>query len=61
MQQLCSYNPAERQREKQRQRADDDLQLRQGLVSRADIRARNGFLSSLDIVGSSIAFRDNVA
>lgn len=54
MQQACYYSPAERQKEKERQRASDADDLRSGRISRDELRARNGFFSSLDIVGSSI-------
>jgi|TARA_R100000049_G_C1957802_1_gene121984 hypothetical protein len=54
MQQACYYSPAERQQEKERQRASDADDLRSGRVSRNDLRARNGFFSSLEIVESSI-------
>ena len=61
MSQVCYYSPAERQREKERQRACDAVQLRDGLVSQDDLRARNGFLASLDIVGSSIVCQEAFA
>lgn len=54
MQQVCYYSPAERQREKERQRASDANDLRSGRISRGELRARNGFLSSLDVIESSI-------
>jgi hypothetical protein len=54
MYQVGHYRPAERQREKERARASDALDLRQGRVSQADLRARNGLFSSLEIVESSI-------
>lgn len=54
MQQVCYYSPAERQREKERQRAADAEDLRIGNVSRDELRRRNGFFSSLDVVGSSM-------
>lgn len=54
MRQVCYYSPAERHNEKERQRALDAECLRLGAVSREDLRLRNGFLSSLDVVSSSI-------
>lgn len=54
MYQVSQYRPAERQKEKERSRASDALNLRQGHVSQADLRAQNGFLSSLEIVDSQI-------
>ncbi len=54
MYQVSHYRPAERQEEKERVRASDALALCQGKVSQADLRARNGFFSSLEIVESSI-------
>lgn len=55
MQQVCYYSPASRQAEKERQRAFDAQSLRDGSVSRGDLRRSNGFLASLDIVESSIS------
>jgi hypothetical protein len=54
MHQACYYSPAERQQEKERHRASDADDLRSGRISRDELRARNGFFSSLDIVESSI-------
>lgn len=54
MRQVCYYSPAERQHEKERQRAADAADLRFGNVSREELRHRNGFLSSLDVVSSSV-------
>ena len=54
MRQACHYSPASRQAEKERQRASDAQDLREGIVSRDDQRCSNGFLASLDIVESSI-------
>ena len=54
MYQVSQYRPAERQKEKERSRASDALNLRQGRVSQADLRAQNGFLSSLEIIDSEI-------
>jgi hypothetical protein len=61
MRQVCYYDPAERQQEKERHRASDEALLRQGRVSRGDLRARNGFFSSLDIVESSIVRQEAFA
>ena len=58
MLQICYYSPAERDREKERQRASDEAQWREGKVSQADLGARNGFLSSLQIIASSISCRE---
>lgn len=55
---VCQYSPAERQNEKERARASDALDLRQGRVSQADMRARNGFFSSLEIVESHIVCQE---
>lgn len=54
MPQVCYYDPAEREQEKERHRASDALQLRQGEISRSDLRDRNSFFASLEIVDSSI-------
>lgn len=61
MRQLCHFNPAERQQEKARARAADDLALQSGEVSRDELRARNGFFSSLEIVSSSVRRRGVIA
>lgn len=58
MLQACHYSAAEREQEKERQRASDAEHLREGKVSREDLRARNTFLSSLQIVGSSISCQE---
>jgi hypothetical protein len=54
MLQLSLYDPAERQREKNRVREQDDIALRNGDISREELRMRNSFLAPLQIVGSSI-------
>ena len=54
MRQVCYYSPAERQMEKERQRVSDADDLRSGMVSQDDLRLRNGFFSSLEIIESSI-------
>ncbi|MDV3258103.1 MAG: hypothetical protein LOX97_10070 [Sphingomonas sp.] len=48
------FDPRQRQREKEIARQRDEHDLRAGFVSREQLRARNGFFSSLQIVGSSI-------
>lgn len=57
MLQVSHYDPIERQREKQRSRDQDDCALREGSVSREELRLRNGFFSSLDLASSSIRRR----
>ncbi len=57
MVQVSYYDPAERQREKDRARAQDDRDLREGRVSREALRRLNGFFASLDIIDSSIRRR----
>ena len=54
MRQVCYYSPAARHQEKERQRASDAESLRSGRISREQLRMQNGFLSSLEIVDSSI-------
>lgn len=61
MRQQCHFEPAERQREKARARAADDRALRSGEISREELRARNGFFSSLDVVSSSVRRRGVIA
>jgi hypothetical protein len=56
--QVCYYDPAEREREKERHRALDESRLHDGEVSRQELRERNSFLSSLEIVDSSIVCRE---
>lgn len=48
------FDPRQRQREKEFARECDERDLRDGRVSRQDLSVRNGFFSSLQIVGSSI-------
>ena len=52
------YDPAERQQEKERQRASDALLLSEGRASQSELRERNSFFSSVEIVESSISFRE---
>jgi hypothetical protein len=61
MLQVRYYDPAERQQEKERQRASDALLLSEGRISRSDLRERNGFFSSVEIVESSISFQEAFA
>lgn len=58
MLQACHYSAAEREQEKERQRASDAAQLREGKVSQAELRARNAFLAPLQIVESSISCQE---
>jgi hypothetical protein len=51
------FNPVQRRLEKQRDREQDDLDLRDGRVSRAELARRNGFFSSLDLSGASVRRR----
>lgn len=52
------YDSAQRQQEKERQRALDAAALQSGQVSRDDLRVRNGFLSSLEVIDSSITCKE---
>lgn len=54
MRQVCYYDPAERQREKERSRASDAAALSSGFVSRRDLSVRNGFFSSLQVIDSAV-------
>jgi hypothetical protein len=58
MLQACQYSAADREQEKERQRASDAEQLREGKVSREDLRVRNAFLSPLQILESSISCQE---
>ncbi|MEC3909433.1 hypothetical protein U5A82_02775 [Sphingobium sp. CR2-8] len=58
MMQVRYYDPAERQQEKERQRASDALLLREGRISPAELRERNGFFSSVEVIDSSISFQE---
>lgn len=53
MSKMDYFNPVERRHEKARARAADDLALRSGQVSHADLQNRNSFLAPLEIVSSS--------
>ena len=61
MSQLSYYSPAERQSEKDRAREQDERDLRQGHVSREELRLRNGFLAPLEVVGSSVRRKGIIA
>ena len=50
---MSYFNPVERRREKSLARAQDVYALRNGLVSREELQARNSFLAPLEIVSSS--------
>lgn len=58
MLQARQYKTIDREQEKERQRASDAAQLREGKVSLEDLRARNAFLSPLQILESSISCRE---
>jgi len=57
MLQVSYFNPVGRQREKALARELDDRALRSGAISREELRHRNGFFSSLQIVSSSVRRR----
>lgn len=57
MLQMLFFDPAQRQREKQRMREADDFAMRSGLVSREQLSAENGFFAPLDLSASSIRRR----
>jgi len=61
MLQVSHYDPAEREREKDRAREQDERALHNGEVSREQLRMRNVFLAPLDIVGSAIERPGKVA
>lgn len=58
MLQARQYKTIDREQEKERQRASDAAQLREGKVSLEDLRERNAFLSPLQILESSISCRE---
>lgn len=60
MSQMSRYSFSERQRAKEISRAQDESDLRDGIVSREELRAANGLFSSLDIAASSIRRRSAV-
>lgn len=49
-----SYDPAERKRQKQAQREQDDRDLAKGRISREELARRNGFFSCFDIKNARI-------
>lgn len=51
------YDPIERQREKQRARAQDERYLREGRISPEALNRRNGFFSSLDLSNAQVRHR----
>ena len=57
MLEMNHFNPAERQREKQLSRDQDEYDLESGYVSRKQLRLRNGFLAPLQIIASSIVLQ----
>lgn len=54
---LGRYSPAQRRLEKQLDREQDDRELREGVVSRADLARRNGVFASLDLSHASVRRR----
>jgi hypothetical protein len=60
MSQVNRYSFSERQQAKEISRARDESDLRDGIVSREELRAANGVFSSLDIGASSIRRRSAV-
>lgn len=61
MQQVDHYDSAQRQRDKQRAREQDDRDLRSGAVSPEELSSRNGFFSSLDLSRASVRRRRRIA
>ena len=61
MPQVRIYDPADRQLQKERNRASDTEALRLGLVSSEELWARNGFFSSFEIMSSSVACQEGFA
>lgn len=59
MRQFGFFDPLERRHAKAHARAMEDHALRNGAVSREDLRRRNSFLGSLEIVGSSFELQGN--
>lgn len=57
MPQVNRYDPMEREREKQRARAQDDIDLRAGNISPEALNRQNGFFSSLDLSNASVRRR----
>jgi len=52
---------SERRRAKQISRARDESDLREGVVSRDELRTANGLFSSLDVAASTIRRRRTIA
>ncbi len=57
MAEVNRYNFSEHQRAKELSRAKDESDLRNGQISREELRAANGMFSSLDISAASIRRR----
>lgn len=55
-----TFDPVERAREKQASRERDELDLKEGRVTREELSRRNGFFSSLDVIDSHILRRDDL-
>jgi hypothetical protein len=53
-QKLAYFDPAERQREKQRAREQDDYALNIGLISPEALGKQNGFFSGVDFSNASV-------
>lgn len=51
------YDPAERQRQKQAQREQDDRDLAEGRITAEELSRRNGFFSMFDIKKARIRRR----
>lgn len=60
MPQMSSFSVSDRQRAKEASRAQDESDLREGRVSRAELRAANGVFSSLDLGNSVIRRRSPI-
>jgi hypothetical protein len=55
------YDPAERQREKQLSREQDERDLREGRITARELSAINGVFSALDIANARIVRRGRVS
>ena len=55
--QIGVFDPEDRSREKQASRVRDERALREGIISRDDLRQENGFFSGFDIANSIILRR----
>lgn len=60
MSQVNQYEPSERQRAKQASREEDDRDLRAGVVSVAEISARNSLFGAMDISRARIRSRGRI-